>query len=90
MLIHIFKVYSKNPLHLAAIGGFYECMNLLLQNGAKNGINAYCQLDTERYTALHFCALENNSDCAKLLLEFGAAVDHLSNDNKTPLHIACM
>lgn len=85
----ILQAYAINPLHVAANGGFYECMHLLLQNGAKIGINTFCHYENKNYTALHLCALGNFAECAKLLLDNGAIVDSLSNDNETPLHIAC-
>lgn len=80
------QVYTETPLHAAAAHGDAECLELLLAYGA----DVRSQFGRARMTALHLAAENDYTQCARALLERGAAVDARNAGNQTPLHLACL
>jgi ankyrin repeat protein len=74
------KAWPHNPLSLSARYNQIEMMNFLKENGTD--IN---ELEISGDSALHFAALEGNSDATKWLLENGANVDRHDQHKVTPL-----
>ncbi|QQR49186.1 ankyrin repeat domain-containing protein [bacterium] len=73
------------PLHYAAYFSHLECIDILLQHGAKvNALNRY------ECTPLHLAAGKKSIDCLKLLVEHGATINHQDIDLWTPLHKAAV
>jgi ankyrin repeat protein len=76
-----------SALHLAAYSGCQECVNLLINAGAK-------MTHHQEYSPLHCAALSASLPCVRLLLSHGAKVDSKSQDlpsdylQDTPLHCA--
>uniref|UniRef100_H3CSV1 Ankyrin repeat and SOCS box containing 10 n=1 Tax=Tetraodon nigroviridis TaxID=99883 RepID=H3CSV1_TETNG len=61
-----------------------ECTKLLLSHGAN--ANAVSE---DGYMPLHYCTQPESLECAKYLLQYGAAVSGCSSDEgDTPLHVA--
>lgn len=61
-----------SPLMLAAMNGHEEATGILLENGSD--INA--QIETNRNTALTLACFQGRTEVVKLLLQFGANVEH--------------
>jgi ankyrin repeat protein len=90
--IDILNDDSKTPLHLAAIYGHADCLELLLKNGA----NIHAQTYMDEHTPLHLAAVYGNKKCVALLLKFGLfwpqgenhsiIIDSEDMEGKTPLH----
>lgn len=74
--------YTVTPLHYAALSGSYECINLLIRNGAQ--VNA----GIEKRSALHYAVQKNAIRCVKLLLQHGSNPNPPQVYVETPLHIA--
>ena len=73
------------PMQLAAKFGYPNCLQLLLQAGAKiDGTDDFYSL-----TALMCAAEEGQSDCVRRLLDAGADVNKLSSEGQTALILAC-
>ncbi|CAG8954641.1 hypothetical protein HYFRA_00004561 [Hymenoscyphus fraxineus] len=76
-------IYRSSPLTAAGFGGMPEMLKLLLDfGGDPNACNP------EGLTALHSVARTQNVDCALTLLEFGANLNALSSNGRTPLTTA--
>ncbi|MFC1764701.1 ankyrin repeat domain-containing protein [Planctomycetota bacterium] len=75
---------TKTPLHEAAIAGYKEIAEILLNSGAK--VDA---LDNMIYTPLHCSAEHGHMDVVNLLIEKGADVNARTLQDWTPLHLAC-
>ncbi len=93
------------PLHLAALNNNTECLQLLIEKGAK--INSQTkngkftkekdETPTEERenllekgrTSLYLSVLQGNYDCARILLESGANIDLKLDESFTPL-FACV
>lgn len=75
---------KNTALHLAAEGGFSECISLLLSKGANaDAINYKGQ------TALHLAARAQSVECVEMLLNTGACDSNaVDNDMRSPLHSA--
>src|ERR1051326_1481888 len=64
-------ILSETPLHVAAILGDLECMEVLLAHGADTTL---CK-GPNRSQALHLAAEEGNALCIQALLKAGAHHD---------------
>ena len=79
---------SPTPLMTAAIGGFVDILEFLLNPGpgiAKADVN---KQDREQRTALINAVLNNRADCVIVLMEYGADPNLYSKSGWTPLYIA--
>jgi ankyrin repeat protein len=75
---------KNTALHLAADGGFSECVSLLLSKGANADARNY-----KGQTALHLAARAQSVECVEILLNTGACDPNaLDNDMRSPLHSA--
>ncbi|KAM4604965.1 ankyrin repeat and SOCS box protein 10 [Polymixia lowei] len=75
---------GNTALHEACENCHPECTKLLLTHGAN--ANAVSE---DGLMPLHFCTCPESIECAKYLLQYGAAINGRSVDeNDTPLHIA--
>jgi len=73
-------IFRSSPLTAAGFAGMPEMLKLLLDFEANpNACNP------EGLTALHSVARTENVDCAHLLLEFGADLNAMSVNGRTPL-----
>ncbi|KAM4018029.1 ankyrin repeat domain-containing protein 27 isoform 2-T3 [Anomaloglossus baeobatrachus] len=72
------------PLHIAAICGQYQFIDLLICKGAV--VNA---TDYHGSTPLHLACQKGHQKIALLLLHFKASRDIQDNNGNTPLHLAC-
>lgn len=79
---------KRTPLHLAAWGGHYDLLELLIKSKAQIDKTAM-----DSFTAMHF-AVQSSSpracDCIKLLAQKSRSLlySRISKGNKTALHIA--
>ncbi|KAJ8963432.1 hypothetical protein NQ318_018912 [Aromia moschata] len=75
---------EQTALHLSAVNGDEECVELLLEKGADaNAKNHMSQ------TPLHLAARVKSYECVQLLLEKGNASPNVEDrDKRTPLHTA--
>jgi len=75
---------KATQIHKLAFRGLTQKIQSLIE-ADPNVVHA---LDTNQSTALHHAAYRGHLDCAKVLLEAGAAVDATDKDQCTPLHNA--
>ena len=81
------KNIGNSVLHLAAAcNGKMECMRILLDVGKAN-VNAKTNLS---YTPLHYAASGGHIEAATLLIERGAEINPINDNNRTPLDNAHM
>ncbi|XP_053335581.1 ankyrin repeat domain-containing protein 27 isoform X1 [Clarias gariepinus] len=73
------------PLHVAAICGQSQLVELLVSKGA--AVNA---TDYHGLTALHLSCQKGYQGVTLLLLHYKANTDAQDNNGNTPLHLACM
>ena len=78
-------VFRSSPLIAATFGGLVEMVALLIQHGAE--IDAY---NPEGRTALQTAAKMRNFECAQILLQGGADLQHISTNGHSPLSMAIM
>lgn len=76
-------LFRSSPVTAASFGGLAEMIKLLAQFGAK--IDA---ANPEGRTALQAVAVTQNVECAAILLQYGADMDHVSRNGCTPLMTA--
>ncbi|KAM5138133.1 ankyrin repeat domain-containing protein 27 [Mantella aurantiaca] len=72
------------PLHIAAICGQYQFIDLLISKGG--AVNA---TDYHGSTPLHLACQKGHQKIALLLLHYKASQDIQDNNGNTPLHLAC-
>jgi hypothetical protein len=75
--------YDRTQLHIAAVWGDVEIVELLLKRGADPNVK-----DDNGQTPLHIAALWGHVDVVRVLLEHRADPNAKDNDGKTPLHYA--
>uniref|UniRef100_I3KCT2 Ankyrin repeat and death domain containing 1A n=1 Tax=Oreochromis niloticus TaxID=8128 RepID=I3KCT2_ORENI len=80
---HNLHLDGLTPLHMAADGGHYECVRLLLDSGCN--VNAQTN---RNMNALHYVAQHGHDREASLLLKAGINVDAINNQHCTPHHLA--
>ncbi|KAJ8248976.1 hypothetical protein GJAV_G00229810 [Gymnothorax javanicus] len=73
------------PLHVAAICGQSQLIDLLVEKGAV--VNA---TDYHAFTPLHLSCQKGHQAVTLLLLHYKASTDVQDNNGNTPLHLACM
>uniref|UniRef100_A0A665TDY7 VPS9 domain-containing protein n=1 Tax=Echeneis naucrates TaxID=173247 RepID=A0A665TDY7_ECHNA len=73
------------PLHVAAICGQAQLIDLLVCKGAQ--VNA---TDYHALTPLHLACQRGYQGVTLLLLHYKASTDAQDNNSNTPLHLACM
>ncbi|XP_049579319.1 ankyrin repeat domain-containing protein 27 isoform X3 [Syngnathus scovelli] len=73
------------PLHVAAVCGQAQLIDLLVSKGAP--VNA---TDYHTLTPLHLACQKGYQGVALLLLHYKADADAQDNNGNTPLHLACM
>ena len=73
------------PLMIACENGKLHAVRYLIAGGAEVNLE-----DNSGYTALHYAAtISNNNYTLSCLIDSGANVNALTNDNRTPLMLAC-
>ncbi|CEK09589.1 Dot/Icm T4SS effector AnkY/LegA9 [Legionella hackeliae] len=78
-------VHGQALRRAAAWGRLFE-LKVLIASMSSNELNSQ-DLANER-AALHWAVKQSNSDCARALIDAGAAVDIQDKEGKTPLHEA--
>lgn len=73
----------NTALHLAAEGGYTECVLMLLEKGADHS-----KKNKKGQYPLHLAAKSQGAECVDELLKQGAEVNARDMDNRTPLHAA--
>lgn len=76
-------VFRSSPLTAAGFAGMSDMLKILLDFEANPN-----DCNPEGLTALHSVARTQNVDCAFLLLEFGADLNAMSSNGRTPLTTA--
>jgi ankyrin repeat protein len=74
--------YTITPLHCAALSGSFDCLLLLLKNGAQPNAGI------EKKSALHYAVQKNAVKCVQCLLQFGSNPNPPQILVETPIHIA--
>lgn len=82
--------HSWTPLHMAAWGGQYRILKILIKNGAMVDSTLTHTSTKPGWTPLHLAVRKNRIRCAKLLLTNGASVDSTENGVTYPLQIAVL
>ena len=90
--VQAFAPDGFTPLHRAAQNGYSDICALLLNRGAQvNATTTDTRLRTfagYNCTALFFAASNNDYRTAKILLDYGADQDIMTNDESFPLYVA--
>ena len=81
--INRFSANGLSPLHRAAVEGSYECLQLLLAQGANVDVK-----DGFGWTPLHDAVFHGHVNCATVLIHGGADVEAETNNFQTPLLLA--
>lgn len=76
-------VFRSSPLTSSGFGGLAGMLRLLLKHGAEPDA-----CNPEGRTALHSVAATQNVECALILLEWGADLNVVSSNGRTPLTTA--
>ncbi|XP_041352044.1 transient receptor potential cation channel subfamily A member 1 homolog [Gigantopelta aegis] len=79
-------IYGQTPLHFAAMRGNELAAKDLLGFTGKIEIEAK---DKQGITVLHMAAIHNQVEVAQMLIDAGANLRCLDNEDSTPLHHAC-
>jgi ankyrin repeat protein len=88
---------GRTSVHYCARRGHTDLLRYLLAQGADKSAKNLAQLTplviyfSPHFLIFykHFAAKYNQVECAKILIEAGEDVDITSNQNLTPLHLAC-
>ncbi|XP_026119385.1 ankyrin repeat and SOCS box protein 18-like isoform X1 [Carassius auratus] len=75
-----YKRELTSPLCIAAAQGFSECLQYLLEHGARPNLIAGGK------AALHEACANANTECVELLLEHGANPNQMTDEGLTALH----
>ncbi|KAL3282867.1 hypothetical protein HHI36_006026 [Cryptolaemus montrouzieri] len=81
---NLFKILEGNkfsPVHCASFSGSVQCLQLLVNSFGTEIIHLQ---DSRKRFPLHICALHGHTDAAKYLLDQGAEVDVLDEEERTP------
>lgn len=78
---------SFTLLHCVCLGGHESFINYLI---IRFGDSLLHSRDSLGRTALHICALNDEIDCARLLIEHGCNLNELNNNYETPLMLTCI
>ncbi|XP_062390106.1 ankyrin repeat and SOCS box protein 18 isoform X2 [Sardina pilchardus] len=70
-----------SPLCIAAAQGYSDCLQYLLEHGARPNLVAGGR------TALHEACMHSATECAEMLLEYGANPNQLTEEGLSPLHL---
>ena len=84
-LVFIKDNYGATPLHLAAINGHKDVVELLLASRADANAK-----NNKGWTPLHAAAAGGHREVAQLLFASGADIDAQAQEGETPLHLAAM
>ncbi|XP_052420704.1 ankyrin repeat and SOCS box protein 18 isoform X1 [Carassius gibelio] len=76
-----YKRELTSPLCIAAAQGFSECLQYLLEHGARPNLIAGGK------AALHEACANANTECVELLLEHGANPNQMTDEGLTALHL---
>lgn len=74
---------ENTALHLAAEGGYTDCLIMLLDKGADT-----MKRNKKGQIPLHLAAKSQSVECVEMLLKAGSDVNACDSDNRTPLHAA--
>lgn len=80
--------YDWQAIHEAAMYGRLDCLELLLENGAKVDAEAYNSNGPN--TPLHYAARHGHVKCVELLLRNNANWNSCNRYGETPLHFTAM
>lgn len=76
---------GRNCLHCATQSGYHTCLDFLLSTGCKLLLE---ERDDQGYTSLHIAVKGNKLECARTLLEHGAAVHAMTKDGRDSFMLA--
>ncbi|XP_072351177.1 ankyrin repeat and SOCS box protein 18-like [Scyliorhinus torazame] len=76
-----YKQELTSPLCIIASHGYTECLQYLLQRGARPNMIVGTK------SALHIACVKAHADCTEVLLEYGANPRLLTEEGLTPLHL---
>lgn len=76
-----YKRELTSPLCIAAAQGYSDCLQYLLEHGARPNLMAGGR------AALHEACINSSTECAELLLEHGANPNQLTEEGLSPLHL---
>jgi ankyrin repeat protein len=80
---------NETPLHIAAMNGYVEAVDLLVKALIKNNnVDALNSLDVNDFTPLHWAAIKGHAIVVSLLANAKAALNTLDKDGHTPLEDA--
>lgn len=85
-LIDFLNIAGETPLYYAVIKNHFNCVKVLLKNGAD-----ISQKTKSGFSMLHLAAYRGYCDIIEYLVEFGAEIDNQTSSkfrNETPLHLA--
>ena len=76
---------NQTALHLAALYGNEECLNLLLEKGANKQAR-----DKNGRSPLHIATLKGHANCIQALIDAGVEIETTDGTNQTALHLAVL
>ncbi|CAH1763524.1 15455_t:CDS:2 [Entrophospora sp. SA101] len=75
---------GRTPLHFACAGGYYNCVQLLIEHGANVNVEA----DVAGNRPIHLAVISNKMECVIALLEAGAKIKINDSFDRTPISLA--